>query len=338
MKFNNLYLESFASLTPDTFLSTEEIESELSDLYSRCRFSHGRIELQTGVKRRGYFDQMMPSAIAALAAKKILNDENKDRIDLLIHASVCRDFLEPATAARVHHLLDLKEDCMISDISNACLGVLSSILFAGQLIESGKINSALIVSGENAGPLIKETLKKLKMDQSIDRKTFKPFLASLTIGSAGVAFILSGDKSKARAKINGGVTLTFSKASELCVGDGSTDGLMMQTDSEELLLQGLELAKKNWLKYQEQFSSVPDKIIPHQVGVAHRFSLLNQLGLPLDRDFITFDLFGNTGSAAVPLSLIKASEAQFFQQNDKIALLGIGSGLTSTMMELEWIK
>jgi hypothetical protein len=33
---------------------------------------------------------------------------------------------------------------------------------------------------------------------------------------------------------------------------------------------------------------------------------------------------------------MKAAENNFFKAGDKVALLGIGSGLTSTMLGLEW--
>ncbi len=259
-------------------------------------------------------------------------------MDILIHASVCRDFLEPATAAQVHRNLRLSPHTMISDLSNACLGVLSSILMTGQMIESGAIKSALIVSGENAGPLMEETLKHLLNDPQMDRKRIKPFMASLTIGSAGVAVLLTHDSLAPNApKIIGGSTLTDSESVELCQGDGNTGGLMMETDSEALLKAGVKLARENWEKTKTLLGwSVPDKIIPHQVGTAHRLAFLETLGLPLDRDFETFREFGNTGSAALPLTLMKADAAGFFKKGDKVALLGIGSGLTSTMLGVEW--
>jgi 3-oxoacyl-[acyl-carrier-protein] synthase-3 len=257
-----------------------------------------------------------------------------------LHASVCRDFLEPATAAQVHFNLKLSPDCMISDLSNACLGVLSSMLMAGNMIERGVIKSALIVSGENAGPLIQETLAHLLKDPEMDRKKIKPFIASLTIGSAGVAFLLTHDSLAPSApKVLGGTTLTDSGSVELCQGDGSTQGLMMATDSEALLKAGVKLSQANWEKARRDLgweNHEVDKIIPHQVGTAHRLAMLTELGLPLDRDYQTFEQYGNTGSAALPLTLIKASEAQFFKKGDKIALLGIGSGLTSTMLGMEW--
>jgi 3-oxoacyl-[acyl-carrier-protein] synthase-3 len=341
MRFNYLRLHSCTYVEPESFLTTDEIELELSALYERAKLPAGRLELQTGIKRRGFWKKgTPPSLIATQAAEKILATFPREQIDLLLHASVCRDFLEPATAAKVHSNLKLSPHCMISDLSNACLGVLSSILMAGQMIENGVIKTALIVSGENAGPLIEETIQFLKNDPTMDRKKIKPFIASLTIGSAGVAFLLTHESLAPHApRILGGSTMTDSSSVELCQGDGSTHGLMMETDSEALLKAGIKLSKDNWEKCRSVLNwnnSDVDKIIPHQVGVAHRFAMLTELGLPLNRDFQTYELFGNTGSAALPLTLIKASEANFFKPNDKIALLGIGSGLTSTMLGMEW--
>ncbi len=340
MIFKHLRLHSFSSQEPESFLTSDEIEARLGALYERAKLPFGRLELQTGIKRRGYFRVgTAPSSIATLAAQKLLKDFPKEEVDLLIHASVCRDFLEPATAAAVHANLGLSPHCMISDLSNACLGVLSSMLLAGQMIESGAIRSALIVSGENAGPLIDETLKRL-LDPSMDRKKIKPYIASLTIGSAGVAFLLTHESLAPSApKVLGGATLTDSESVKLCQGDGSTGGLMMETDSEALLKAGIKLSIANWEKTRKVLgwkNADVDKIIPHQVGTAHRHAMLTELGLPLDKDFQTFETYGNTGSAAVPLTLIKAFEAGFLRPKDRVALLGIGSGLTSTMLGMEW--
>jgi acyl-CoA:acyl-CoA alkyltransferase len=342
MIFKHVRLHSWGYVEPPLSMSSDEIEERLKPLYDRAKLPAGRLELQTGITRRGFWPMgTRPSSIASEAAEKILQSFPREKVELLIHASVCRDFLEPATAAQVHHNLKLSPHCMISDLSNACLGVLSSIQMAGSMIEAGVIKNALIVSGESALPLLEETLNHLLTDPTMDRKKIKPFIASLTIGSAGVAILICHESlALDRPRILGGTTLTDSGSVNLCQGDGSTTGLMMETDSEALLKAGVELAKSNWLKARQELgweNKDVDKIIPHQVGVAHRLALLTLLELPLDRDFKTFDLYGNTGSAALPLTLIKAAEQNFFRTGDKVALLGIGSGLTSTMLGLEWL-
>ncbi len=342
MRFESLRLHSWGYVEPAQFMTSDEMEQKLAPLYERAKLPFGRLELQTGIKRRGFWPKgTRPSSIATLAAENALKNFPREKVELLLHASVCRDFLEPATAAQVHFNLKLSPDCMISDLSNACLGVVSSILMAGQMIERGVIKTVLIVSGENSGPLLEETLNHLLNDPTMDRKKIKPFIASLTIGSAGVAFLLTHESLAPHGpKILGGSSMTDSTSVELCQGDGSTHGLMMETDSEALLKAGVKLSQDNWKKASDILgwkNSDVDKIIPHQVGSAHRLAMLTTLGLPLDRDFQTVEMFGNTGSAALPLTLMKAAEANFFKPNDKIALLGIGSGLTSTMLGMEWV-
>ncbi len=341
MKFENTRIHSFAYAEPTHFLSSDDIEKELADLYERAKLPVGRLELQTGIKTRGYWPKgTNPSSIAASAAEKILKNFDRTKVDLLIHASVCRDFLEPATAANVHNLLGLSPHCMMFDLSNACLGVISSVLTASNMIERGVIKSALIVSGENSGPLLLDTISHLKNDPTMDRKKIKPYIASLTIGSAGVAILLThSDLAPHGPKIVGGSTMTDSSAVHLCQGGGDTNHLTMETDSEALMIAGVKLAKANWDKASSTLgwkSGEVDKIIPHQVGHIHRVNMLTTLGLPVDRDYSTFENFGNTGSAALPLTLFKAAENGFLKAGDKVVLLGIGSGLTSTMLGVEW--
>ena len=55
------------------------------------------------------------SGRAALAAAEL----PAHRIGALIHGSVCRDHLEPATACRVHHELELPNECTIYDVRPA---------------------------------------------------------------------------------------------------------------------------------------------------------------------------------------------------------------------------
>lgn len=339
MKFSRVRIHSWGYVEPPQYLTSDEIEKKLESLYTRAKLPEGRLELQTGIKRRGFWPRgTRPSFIATLAADKALKDFPREKIDILIHASVCRDFLEPATAALVHRNLGLPATTMISDLSNACLGVLSAILMTGQMIESGAIRSALIVSGENGGPLLEETIAHLLNDPTMDRKKIKPFMASLTIGSAGVAILLTNESLSPKGhRVLGGTTLTDSSAVELCQGDGNSSGLMMETDSEALMIAGVKLARENWEKTKTLLGwELPEKIIPHQVGATHRLAFLDALGLPRDRDFETFREFGNTGSAALPLTLMKAAEADFFNPDDRVALLGIGSGLTSTMLGVQW--
>lgn len=343
MRFNNVVIDSFAYEVPPHYYSSEDIEQKLSPVYKRLKLPEGRLELQTGIKTRGFWKPgTRPSSIALSAAKKVFDKTNikKQDIDLLIFGSVCRDYLEPSTASAVHYGLELSPHCQSFDVSNACLGVLNGMEMAARMIEAGQIKNALIVSGENGGPLLEETMDFLNTDESLTRKSIKKYIANLTIGSAGVAVLMSHkDVSDSTHRLLGSHSLADTSTNKLCQGSGDTSSLMMETHSEEMLHAGVKLAQENWnyLKQELDWSNESySKVITHQVGTAHRNLLFEKLNIERSKDFSTFEKLGNTGSAALPITFMMAHEQKFLNPGDKISFLGIGSGLNTMMMGVQW--
>jgi 3-oxoacyl-[acyl-carrier-protein] synthase-3 len=60
------------------------------------------------------------------------------------------------------------------------------------------------------------------------------------------------------------------------------------------------------------------------------------LGLDPGKIFRIYPELGNIGPAAVPIALVKAVEMGKIKRGDRIALLGIGSGLNCSMAEIVW--
>ena len=77
-------------------------------------------------------------------------------------------------------------------------------------------------------------------------------------------------------------------------------------------------------------------MVTHQVGSAHRRLLFERLELDPALDFATFETLGNTGSAALPTALSLALEGGRIARGERVALLGIGSGLHCLMLGAEW--
>jgi 3-oxoacyl-[acyl-carrier-protein] synthase-3 len=342
MHFNKVYFEHLAYTQAPINLTSQALEQKLEAVYSRLKLPEGRLEMLTGIKNRGLWPNgTKPSEIAYQAASNLFQTCGFDlkNIDLLIYAGVCRDQLEPATASNVHRLLGLSESCRYFDLSNACLGMMSAIEQASIMIESGLIKSALIVSGENAGPLLESTINKLNTDQSITRKSIKNYFANLTIGSAGMAILVNHEQvaRNPQFKLNHSVSLVDSSANHLCQGGGDINQLEMQTDSEALMLAGVKLARKCFVNFCTEANlnhHKIDKVIGHQVGIAHQQAILQAMELEASKDFVSYPDFGNTGSCAIFLTLARALEAGFILPNQTTALLGIGSGLSSTMMDV----
>jgi len=344
MRFQNVVLESLSYALPPERITSGDLEARLAPLYERLKLPEGRLELMTGIRERRFWPvDHLPSSAGGEAGERVLNQSslNRENIDLLIHTGVCRDQLEPATASNVHRSLKLPQSVQILDISNACLGFLNAIILAGGLIESGQIRSALLVSGENGRPLVEHTLSELNHGR-LNRNEIKPFFANLTIGAGAVAGVLCArDMASNRPRILGGVVGTDTSHNELCRG-GRVDGgfgLQMQTDSEALLKAGISLAKDTWEHFKETLQwdeDSPDRIITHQVGRAHQTQLYRALDLDMDKDFSTFEHLGNVGSVSLPITVAMAVEAGKIKTGDRVAMLGIGSGLSCMMLGVQW--
>ncbi|HEX3598517.1 MAG TPA: 3-oxoacyl-[acyl-carrier-protein] synthase III C-terminal domain-containing protein, partial [Lacipirellulaceae bacterium] len=79
-----------------------------------------------------------------------------------------------------------------------------------------------------------------------------------------------------------------------------------------------------------------DRTFCHQVGVAHRKLMFDSLGLNPTIDFATLEALGNTGSAALPITMAIGAEQGRLRKGDRVAMLGIGSGINCLMLAAEW--
>jgi acyl-CoA:acyl-CoA alkyltransferase len=341
MKFEHVCIESLAVALPDEVWTSADIEARLRPLYERLKLPEGRLELMTGIRERRMWPAgTRPSDASAAAGRAVLAKSalRAEQVELFIHAAVSRDMLEPATASFAHRKIGLPSTAQIFDVSNACLGFLNSLTLAASMIEAGQIRCAMIVAGENGRPLVEQTLRTL-VERPLTRNAIKPYFANLTIGSGAVAaLVCHRSLASGRAhRLLGGVARAATQHSELCQGDTyGAESLGMQTDSEQLLLAGVALARETWGDFVAEQGSDFERFICHQVGSVHRRKLYETLGLELAKDFSTFETLGNTGSVALPATLALAVDAGAVRAGDRVGLLGIGSGLNCLMLALEW--
>lgn len=341
MQFHKTRIAALAHVLPEEELTSPQIEKNLDALYQKLKLPEGRLAWMTGIESRRMWPKgTRPSQASAWAGKKVLEQfASPPPVDLLIHAAVSRDRLEPASAAYVHKELDLPDTVQIFDLSNACLGFLNAMLVAGSMIENGWIRTALIVAGENGRPLVEETLRILS-GGDFTRRSIRPYFANLTIGCGAVACLLAADgylDEANLARLQHASIGTDGRYSNLCEGDQAFgDALVMQTDSEALLEAGIGLAALTWRRFQKEdpLGSEFDRIITHQVGKTHQARLHQALGIDPEKDFCTYPFLGNVGSVACPITLSIAEESKKLKAGDRIALLGIGSGLSSVMLSL----
>ncbi|MEM7457131.1 MAG: 3-oxoacyl-ACP synthase III, partial [Planctomycetota bacterium] len=288
MQYKNVFIESIGYTLPDETWTSDDVEQKLQPLYSRLKLPEGRLELMTGIRERRFWPKGdRPSHLSVSSCNQAIEAAGFDRsqIGCLIHGSVCRDFLEPATACTVHHQLGLRADSVIYDTSNACLGILNGMVQAANMIELGQIEAALVVGSEGGRQLVEGTIRELNTNESYTRKTVKPAFASLTIGSASCAVLLTNERlSQSRTRLLGGSARANTRYNDLCqsLNDqaGSEMSPLMQTDSEELMKRGIETGRDNFGHLCDATGWQPEDIqraVCHQVGVAHQRLMLESL-------------------------------------------------------------
>jgi 3-oxoacyl-[acyl-carrier-protein] synthase-3 len=341
MHYHRVSLESFGYTLPDEIVTTAELERRLAPLYERLRLPEGRLELMTGIRERRFFPAgTRPSTVSIASARRAIDQSGIDRqhFGALVHGSVCRDFLEPATACRVHHGLDLPGDAMIYDVSNACLGLLTGMIQVANMIELGQIRAGLVVGTECGRELVENTISRLNSDPSLTRNSIKDSMASLTIGSASVAIVLCDEElSQTGNRLEAAVVCCDTSHHDLCHSRGLET--LMDTDSEELMRQGVATGAKTFERFLAATGWEPgdvDRTFCHQVGVAHRRLMFESLGLDPAVDFATLETLGNTGAAALPVTMALGIEQGRLRAGDRVAMLGIGSGINCQMLAVGW--
>ncbi|MCK4658976.1 MAG: 3-oxoacyl-ACP synthase III [Phycisphaerae bacterium] len=348
MKFEQVCLEAFGYLLPEQVVTSAEIERQLAPVYERFNLHQGRLELMTGIsERRFWADDTLPSDAAGNAGRRALEIAGvaPEDIECLIHTSVSRDFLEPATASVVHHNLGLSPRAVVYDISNACLGFVNGMLSLANMIELGQVKRGLIVAGESSRQLVESTITDLVNDPQVTRQKLKRAFSSLTIGSGAVALVMThASVSAGGHRLLGGTAQAATEDNHLCRGSGDhgfapNATMLMNTDAETLLERGCELAGRTWADFRQTLGWSADDVercYCHQVGVSHRERLYEAVGLDLSKDFSTFEFLGNVGSVSLPLTMAMGVEQDPPPPHTRIAMLGIGSGLNCIMLGVGW--
>jgi 3-oxoacyl-[acyl-carrier-protein] synthase-3 len=155
--------------------------------------------------------------------------------------------------------------------------------------------------------------------------------ASLTLGSGGAAAVVGRhSENPGSHKVVGGIARADTSHHGLCVGDLE----QMRTDTKSLLDAGLQVSKLAWIDAEELAWLDADRYIIHQVSQVHTRMLCEYLGIDTTKVPLTFPLLGNVGPASIPITL--SMEAESLNLGDKVLLLGIGSGINTSAIELIW--
>jgi 3-oxoacyl-[acyl-carrier-protein] synthase-3 len=360
VKYERVRIDALGYELAPVVVTSAEIEDRLAPLYRSLRIQPGQLESITGIVERRFWEEgdtlSRGAAAAALAALQRSSIRSTD-LGVVVYTGVCREEFEPATACHVAATLEeaghpVAPDAAVFDLSNACLGVLNGVLDVANRIELGQVRAGMVVSCESAREIVDQAVMRMLAERDMGR--FRASLATLTGGSGAVAVILTernGAPGPER-RLVGAVTASEPRHHDLCRwgmepdrgGVTSVHGeplyrQFMTTDSTAVLKHGVQLGRRTWACFLEELgwsSDSVDRTVCHQVGRAHRDAILLALDIPTHKDYVAYEHLGNTGTVALPLAAALAEEREELAAGQRVAWLGIGSGLNCIMLGWQW--
>ena len=338
MLFQHVAIAGLAHIDAPRRLSSDDINARLQPTLDRLGIRTDVLKDIAGIHARRLWDgPMLASDAATLAARKAMDDAGIDasKVGLLVNTSVSRDYLEPSTASIVSGNLGLTEHCQNFDVANACLAFINGMDIAARMIERGEIEYALVVDGETADLAYEKTLERLTSPDATEEQ-FRNELATLTLGCGAAAMVMArAELVPSAPRYRGGVTRAATEWNGLCRGNLDR----MVTDTRLLLIEGLKLAQKTFVAAKQALGWVVeelDEFVIHQVSQVHTQAFVKAFGIDPKKVLTIFAEHGNIGPASVPIVLSKLREMGRLKKGDRVALLGIGSGLNCSMAEVVW--
>ena len=344
MRYSRVRMAGLGYELPPVVVSTEALEARIKPLYDDLRIPEGQLAYLTGIRERRWWQPGPPLArLAATAAEHALEAAGvpASALGAVVYGSVCRDDHEPAMACEVAHLLGAPEEAAVFDLANACLGMLSGVLAIANMIELGQIRAGVVVGCESAREINEAMIAEMLAERTMAH--FARSIATLTGGSGAAAIVLTdGTLGAAGPRLAGGALRAAPVHHDLCRWgpdrrEPPRQRELMSTDAVQVLKHGVPLGARTWAAFLPAVGwDGPDRTISHQVGQANRAAILDALGVAHERDFTTFEYLGNTGSVAVPLTAALAAERGALEPGQRVAWLGIGSGLNCLMLGWDW--
>ena len=297
-----------------------------ADLEKMMDTSDEWIVSRTGIRERHIVSEdettVSMSVSASKQALKKANIKAKD-LDLIILASSTPDYLVPPASSMIQDELGAR--CGAMTLVAGCSGFVYGLTTAAQFIHSGAYEHVLVIGaetisvgldwedrntavlfGDGAGAVIVSRSKQPGGLQSLVLGSDGSGWDALIVPALGMKNYPSHENivnKQHKLKMKGRPVFKFATR---VMSDATT-----------------EVVKKAGLTMDDI-----DVLIPHQANQRIIDLALRRLKFPAEKTIVNLDRYGNTSAASVPLAMVEALDDGRIKDNDKVAMIAFGAGLT----------
>lgn len=260
---------------------------------------------RTGINtRRKALESVLDMAYNASmdAIKKAEYD--KDKIDLIIVATITNEIKSPSIANLLQEKLGLNDkQVMAFDVNAACTGFVYALEVATSLLQSGKFKSALVIGSEKMTNIVDFT----------DRNTcilFGDGAGSMIVEPGDIDSVFYNDSKGDSTKI-----LEVDKYVKM-------NGPRVYQFAVDIIPKTInKILRDNNLTLDDI-----DVIIPHQANKRIVESIIKEMNLSDDKVILNIDRYGNTSAASIPITIAEYKEEN--KDLKTILIVGFGGGFT----------
>ncbi len=317
--------------------SRDSYKGSLEQLASKIKYYLDKTQIQTRYWRAPH---EKPYSMIQHSYEKCLIESNlaPSDIDLLIYVGVDRGFIEPANSSFVAKNIGLPK-IRSFDIVDACMGWTTATQICQSMMNSGEIETALIISSEcpmNRNGVVLPESFKIKNIQELDYK-----FPSYTIGEAVTSTILTKSNHNWRFEM-----LSDSQNSDLCTIplqkflDYSPQTLKLYPGLEmnfsaygqELFLSGY---KNSLIVLQRLLNSISGDnilVLPHSVSMQVPTRAKDLITKDINF-YSTFPKIGNVATSSLPAHIYFALKKGIITENLKLVGWVASGGLKYSAFE-----
>ena len=297
------------------------------------------IRPRTGIVTRPIANGETTWRMGAAAGRRALEAAGADpgQVGLIVVTSVTPDFLTPSMSCVIQQELGCP-GAMCIDINCACTGFVYGVDMARRYLATGDVDTALVVSTEMLSRITNyadRTTCVLFGDgagAAVVRRGQGLYGAHLAADGTGYSLMFcrqprppspfthnppQPDEIYARPEADGHLVMAGHEVYKFAVK------AMPQAVEEACKKAGLTPGQLDW-------------VVPHQANIRIIQTAMKNLGLPMERAWVSIGHTGNISSATIPITLDEMVKAGALHRGDKVAMVGFGAGLTYGAAVLEW--
>lgn len=257
-------------------------------------------------------------------------DHSSDNVDVVVYGGIGREYLEPSTAMEISSRIGL-ENVYAFDITSACVGFVEATHMASLILQTHPDKkTALACTSE---------YNESAMDFNIQNRDDLNYKgAGLTLSGGAAAWLLSHKPFKSsHARVLGFHNTAYPSHFDSC---HLKVGGKFNSDGNKIFKAGLELVPPAVEKMLEELNwdkKEVDHIVFHQPSNDLIRRISKKLNFPEEKMIAVHHLYGNSATAATPITLNHLLENNKIKSGDKVLIATAAAGFAITIMALEWM-